>query len=143
MKKFNFPLDRVLDWRRSQARMEESKLEQIYGELRRLEIREKSLLEERARSQKHLATIPAASSEELAAFDSFHGHLREECLRLDNQRNECRTRIDAQIQIVTLRRRDVRLLEKLKEKQHGNWTAEFNREIEQQAAEAALAKWSR
>ena len=34
MKKFCFPLDRVMEWRRTQARIEESKLERLYAELR-------------------------------------------------------------------------------------------------------------
>ena len=37
MNKFSFPLGRVMDWRRTQERIEEGKLEQLHAELLHLE----------------------------------------------------------------------------------------------------------
>ena len=43
MKKFTFSLERALSWRRTQARIEEWKLEQLHGERSALEAQRKAL----------------------------------------------------------------------------------------------------
>jgi hypothetical protein len=51
MRKFRFPLDRVMDWRRTQARIEEAKLEQLHGEVRGIEARQAELNGQRTQSE--------------------------------------------------------------------------------------------
>ena len=62
MKAFHFPLSRVLDWRAMQARIEESKLETLYAELRAIDQSERSLQQQRQESEQALLSAPAASS---------------------------------------------------------------------------------
>lgn len=143
MKKFSFPLSRVMDWRRTQARVEESKLEQLYAELRGLEARALALNEERAASENALLAASSSFGEELAALDRFQRFTVAEHARLAAKRTECTRRIATQMQAVTAKRRDVRLLETLKKERLGMWRAELGREVDAQADEAYLAKWNR
>ena len=141
MKKFAFSLSRVMDWRELQARIEESKLEALYAERRAIESRIAALLEERERADRE-AHAHLVSGAELAAADSFRRFSIAEHTRLDRKIAECSQRIAAQIQMVAAKRRDVKLLERLKQQRLIAWTNEFHHEIDAQAAESHLARWN-
>lgn len=142
MKKFTFPLSRVLDWRDVQARIEESKLEGLYAERRAIETKIADLLEERRRSDE-AAHTSAVTGAELAAADAFRRFSVAEHTRLDRKSVECSQRIAAQMQVVAAKRRDVKLLERLKQQRLIAWTGDFHREIDAQAVESHLARWNR
>jgi hypothetical protein len=142
MKRFTFRLDRVLDWRNTQARIEESKLERLYMARRAIDAREAGLDAARARSETALLAGGKAMGQELAALDAFRRHVIAERSRLQQARRECGKQIAAQMLLVIAKRRDVKLLEKIKQQRLDGWTADLGREIDQQADEAFLAKWN-
>ena|SRR5579862_4090587 len=141
MKKFAFPLGRVLDWRAMQAQAEESKLERLYAELRAIDSKEAALMRQRADSERALLAAASATGAELAALDTFRRFTVTEHTRLENLRADCSKRIAEQIKIVSAKRRDLRLLERMRTQRFQAWTREFHREIDGQADEAYLAKW--
>jgi flagellar biosynthesis chaperone FliJ len=141
MKKFHFPLSRVIDWREAQARLEESKLEGLYAEQRAIDARKNQLSRERESAENAVAERGATGSE-LARLGEFHRFSAAEHARLEKLRDDCGQRIAAQIQAVTGKRRDARLLERLKQQKLIAWNREFSREIDAQAEEAYLAKWN-
>ena len=63
--------------------------------------------------------------------------------RLEKSRAECSKKVAAQIQAVAAKRRDVKLLEHLREQRREVWTRDFHRELDAQADESYLAKWNR
>ena len=142
MKKFAFPLGRVMDFRRMQARIEEVKLEALYAELRAMDTREVALIQQKAQSEKALRAAPSVTGFDLQLFSEFSAAMKEELKRMDKARADCRRRIDAQLAVLTVKRREVRLLEHLKEKRFEKWEKEMFKEIDQQAEEAYLAKWT-
>lgn len=142
MKKFAFPLGRVMDFRRMQARLEEIKLEALYAEMRAFETREAALIQQNAQSEKTLRAAPSVTGFDLELFASFREAMALEHNRLQKARADCRKRIDAQLAVLAVKRRKVRLLEKLKEKRFEKWEKEMFKEIDQQAEEAYLAKWN-
>ena len=141
MKKFAFPLDRVMDWRQAQARLEETKLENLHSERRAIDAREIALKEELAASERSLVAAASATGFELAALDAFRQYTMAERVRIARVRADCSKRIAAQLKVVILKRRDVRLLEKLKERRLKAWEAELERDTARQADETYLAKW--
>ena len=143
MKKFAFPLGRVMDWRATLARVEEAKLEQIYAELRSIETRKAELDRERDQSEQALVKAPSSTGAELAAVDCFRKFVFHERIRLEGLRAGVQQRIAAQLQVVAKKRRDVKLLERLKNQRHDKWQTDFAREIDAQADESFLAKWNR
>jgi hypothetical protein len=143
MKKFTFSLGRVLDWRAMQVRIEESTLERLYAELRSIDSNEAALTRQRADSEKALLTAPVATGAEFAALDSFRIFTVAEHTRLEKLRADCSKRIAAQIQVVVVKRRDVRLLEHLRDRRLETWNRDLNREIDAQADEAYLARFTR
>jgi flagellar export protein FliJ len=142
VKKFNFPLARVMEFRRLQARMEEIKLEGLYAELRAIDTREVALIEESVQSEKALRAATSVTGFDLELFDSYRQAAKEERKRMDKARGECRKKIDAQLQVLIVKRRDVKLLEHLKEQRFEKWEKEMFKQIDQQAEEAYLAKWT-
>jgi flagellar export protein FliJ len=136
MKKFAFPLGRVLDWRRTQASMEEMKLTQFHAELRDIETRIASARAEKSDSERSLLESGAVTGASLAALDSFKRSVAAECARLEDLAAKSRRRIAHQLEIIAAKRRDARLLEKLEQKKLAEWKAEFDRELERQADEA-------
>jgi|SRR5580698_3792600 flagellar FliJ protein len=142
MKKFDFPLDRVMDFRRTQVRIEEAKLEVLYTGLRAIDAREVALIQQKAKSEKALKSADSVTGQDLQLFDSYGRAMREELKRMDKTRVECRKRIAAQLAVVVVKRREVKLLEHLKEQKLDKWEEEMSKEIDSQAEEAYLAKWN-
>ena len=142
MKKFTFPLGRVMDFRRIEQRLEEIKLETLYAGLRAMDTREAALIQKRVQSEKSLKSAASATGEELQIFNAYGLAMKEEIKRMEKTRAECRKRIEAQLAIVTTKRCEVKLLEKLKEQRFQKWEKEMFKEIDNQAEEAYLAKWN-
>lgn len=143
MKKFTFPLNRVKDFRQLQARIEEIKLEALYAELRAIDTREVALIQNRVEAEKDLRAAKSVTGLELETFSSFQAASNQEQKRMDAARANCRGRIDKQMAVVTLKRRDVRLLEKLKEQRFEAWEKDMFKELDQQAEDLYLGRWGR
>ncbi len=141
MKKFTFPLSRVMDFRRMQARLEEVKLESLYAALRALDTRDAALIEQKVQSEKSLKSAPSVTGHDLETFGQYREAMKAEQTRMDRARAECRTKIEAQLAVLTVKRREVKLLEHLKEQRFEKWEKEMHKEIDHQAEEAYLAKW--
>ena len=138
MKRFAFPLDRVMGWRRTQAHIEESKLERLHAEMRAIESRTAEVLNEREHSEAQIVAAGSATGMELAALDSFKKASVAECARLADAAADARKRIAAQLQVVTQKRRDLRLLENLRDRKLRAWKSELDREIDREASELYL-----
>ncbi len=143
MKKFVFALERVLHVRQAQARIEEVKLERLYGERKSIETREQSLRDQRRHSENEIRGRGETNAAELAALDAFQQHVQVEMQRSQQAHAACESRIQGQMQAVTGKRREVKLLEKLKSQRLTNWKSDFDREVTQQTEESHLAKWNR
>lgn len=142
MKKFHFPLGRVIDWRQTQARLEESKLEALYAEQREIDLRRAAVNRERETAERAVVAR-GASGVDLERLAEFHRFSIAENTRLEKLRADCSQRIAKQIQVVAAKRRDVRLLERLKQQKLIAWNHELAREIDAQADEAYLARRNR
>ena len=142
MKTFQFRLERVLAWRRAQTRLAEVKLEALHAELAGIAAHVQELARERDAAGRELLASGSATGLELALLDSFRKAADAEAARLEIARADCRRRLDEQMQAVTERRRDVKLLERLKERRLDKWQLDYAREIERDAIEAHLMRWS-
>jgi flagellar export protein FliJ len=143
MKKFRFPLTRVLDFRRALARLEEIKLENLYAELRALDSREAALIAQKAKTENALRAAASVTGFDLELFATFRDAMALEQTRIEKARADCQRRLDAQLAALTVKRREVKLLDHLKQKRFENWDKQMLKEIDQQAEEAYLARWNR
>jgi flagellar export protein FliJ len=142
MKKFAFPLGRVMDFRRTQALLEEAKLEGLYAGLRAIDSREVAMIKQSVEAEKTLRSTPSVTGHDLGLFNSYRQGMKAEQKRIDKVRAECRARIEGQVAVVMVKRREVKLLEHLKKQKFEKWEKEMFKEIDQQAEDAYLAKWN-
>ncbi|MEP7353496.1 MAG: flagellar FliJ family protein [Acidobacteriota bacterium] len=143
MKKFAFPLDRVLAWRRTQVRLEEAKLEQAHTQLRTLQQKIENLAQERDSARLQLFSSHGATGAEFQALEPYRAASEAEGARLTNSLEPARQAITTQVQVVVERRRDVKLLERLREKQVQVWTLAAAVELEQLAEDSYRARSAR
>jgi flagellar FliJ protein len=143
MKIFRFPLQRVLEWRALQLRVEEEKLAGLQQQLTSLlQMREK-LAAERNRSQSHLFASGTAAGSDLQTWALYQSRLVKQQELVKTQLLQCEKLTLEQRQRLLKARTDHRVLERLKERRWRQWVYLNDRELEDSAAEAYLSKWSR
>jgi len=142
MKKFQFPLAQAMEWRRTSLRLEDSKLEALYAELGGFQLRAAKLREAQTLAEKTLAAAASTTGAELKRLDVFAQAAKLELARLQEAAAACQKRIAAQMDVVIQKRRDLRLLERLHERKLAEWKADFARELDREAEELHLSKYS-
>lgn len=143
MKSFKFPLQRVLDWRGLQMRTEEEKLAGLQHKLAAIVARDKALTDTELQTETDLAKSPTLNGMDLQRFAAFQLRVRSERASLQASRIQCDAHIVEQRKRLLKARKEVRVLEKLREKRFENWTYLSEREIESVAAEAYISRWAR
>jgi flagellar export protein FliJ len=141
MQRFQFRLDRVLEWRRKKCRIEEGRLAECLGLVRTAERKIAQLQAERAAIERELlerSAIPAVDFLNLGRYrlraDKEHTAAAEERRQRLLSAAEQRARVQAA-------RQRVKLLEKMRDRRFEEHTAAAGRELENLAAEAYLARW--
>jgi flagellar export protein FliJ len=143
MKRFQFPLDRVLRWRAGQAALEELKLEQLCDSLARLNQEKREVESRRSVSERDLlgqAWIQAAA---LQSLDRYRRHARDKIRDFEQQEKHAAAQMEEQRQRVIQARKNAELLERLKQKALEEWQAACDREQETLATELFLARRGR
>lgn len=143
MKKFSFPLGRVLAWRHARTRVEEAALEKLRAELRTLEQQRAGLNQSVVEARDSLLGSRSATAIEIAALEHYRAAAAQEAVQLGHSRVVLEQRIAQQTAMVADRRRNAKLLEKLRERRLKEWNAAAVREVEQLAEESFLSKFAR
>jgi flagellar export protein FliJ len=142
MQRFQFRLERVLEWYRKRLRMEEGRLaaclDLVHGAERKIE----RLQRERSAIESHLlqrSTIPAADFLNLARYRL---RARQEEIELAEERRRLLSSAAEQRARVQRAQQRVKLFEKMRERRVAEYAVEEARELESVAADAYLARWS-
>jgi len=143
MKKFSFPLDRVLSWRQTQTRLEEATLERLTTEKRELDLRDAALQRSVREAGEKLTSSRSVFSSEIGALEHFRGSATAQSRHFTISRVALEKKIAQQTQIVIERRRDAHLLERLRETRLKDWHSAASREVEQQAEESYMSRLAR
>lgn len=135
MKRFEFRLQRTMDWRQMKADVEKSELERLHGVRNHLTESRNEVQEELRELANQHTGAHAFSAEELHRQALFTHSLHNLDRRLSGEQENCHRKIETQLQKCVSADRDHRLLEKLRAAGHRQWTAAFDRETEETAAE--------
>lgn len=141
MKRFEFHLARVRDYRLQQLDVEEVKLQSLLAERQALESESSRLEAEAGETRRSLMVIGSAESQELVFLDSYLRHLAAEKKRHASKVANWQARALKQREAVVEARRRVLLMAKLEERQFEEWKKAVNREQENLASELYLARW--
>jgi len=141
MRSFDFPLQKVLDWRRTQLDLSEAHFRQAAAALAELDRARNEIEAAENSADAEVRRWGAVVGSDLAALDQFrrHAHARKELLaaRRASSARELATREAAMLEA----RRRCRLLERLKERRWSEWKLARDKELEEVAAESWLAQW--
>lgn len=140
MKRFDFPLQRVMDIREKLVAMEEARLEALHGELRVLDARRAALESEEARMAQSVISASTISSSDLVAADAFRQHLKDQRVAVKEQRQDTERRTSKQREVLLEARRRYELLGRLRKKAREQWTRDFDKELETIATESYLRR---
>src|ERR1700733_7704982 len=143
MKAFQFPLQRVLEWRELQMRTEEEKLSAIQNQLAEVLHRENALTAAQLNAEMNLLGRPVVEATEFRALSAFQIRIRSEKVSLLAARKNLETQIAEQRKRLLKVRKDCKILENLKDRRKKAWTYLSDREIENTAAESYISNWAR
>jgi flagellar biosynthesis chaperone FliJ len=133
MKRFQFRLQRVLEIRRVQARMEEEALHRLQAARTALRNRLAGLERETAASFE----VPLEQQRDAPQYRRF---LAGQARKLEGDLSQLGAQIAAQQAKLAEAERRCRLLERLRERARAEWNAAFARELDELAAEAHRAR---
>jgi len=142
MSAFRFPLEKVLDWRRSELELAELKFQQLTAALAAVDKARAELETAGIRAEILVRDWSPVCGRDLAALGSFRLHVRKKDAELAARRAECAASVAAGRSAMLEARRRFRLLERLKERRLEDWRAARDREMENLASESYLARWT-
>ncbi len=143
MKAFQFPLEKALDWRRTQLELEEVRYKQQVAALAALD-RERAEIEASGiGAEVQVRQWSPIAAGDLTALGNFRLQVKARESEIARRRLDVAAKLAEQHKLMLEARRRCRLLERLKERRLSEWTAERDHELEEIAAESYLARWSR
>ncbi len=140
MKSFRFPLERVLDWRELQMRAEEEKLATLQRHLEMLTQRANALTAAELKSKLSVLKTTLMQGSEVHSLTAFQAQVEKERAALAVETVQCERRVAVQRARLLKAQKDLRVLEKLRERRLVDWTYSYNREVENAAADAHISK---
>lgn len=143
MNAFRFPLQRVLEWRRTQLEMEEIRFRQQAAALAEIDRISTEWRSAGQTAEREVRTWNPVAGRELAALGSFRLHAKLKETELAIPRAECRKELSLREAVMLESRRRLRLLERLRERRLLEWTTARDKELEELASESYLGKWKR
>ena len=143
MSGFRFGLERVLSWRETRLSLEEADLERLRLEKNAVELAIAELRLSRARESAALGTLQSLSGADVRGIATTREWMEREEKRLQAKIGDCARAIEEKTTVVMEARRDVRLIQKLKERRRATWHKEVARRAEELAGESAIAGWRR
>jgi flagellar export protein FliJ len=143
MTAFRFPLQRALDWRRTQLELAEARVEQQLASLAAIDQARTSLDAIGQGAETEVRRFTGLVGGDLSALGSFRLALKGRARDLAVKRVECERELAARQAAVLEARRRYRLLERLKERRRAEWQSAAERELDELAADSYLAQWSR
>lgn len=143
MKRFEFPLERVREWRLSELDMEMAAAAALALELSRITAERQAIEREREAAERSILAASSVSAAELAALDAFRLHAENAAAEADRRRQDCEQRIVRQRRRILEARQRCELLSRLRQRSLAAWRSGLQREEEALAGELFLARFNR
>jgi hypothetical protein len=143
MTAFRFPLQKALDWRRTQLELAEARLREQLAALAAIDRARLELQATGRRTEVEVRAFQPLAGGDLSALGSFRLLVKMRERELAARRVECQKELSVRQAALREARRSSRLLERLKERRWAEWQAARDRELEELAADSYLAQWAR
>jgi len=143
MKSFQFPLERALDWRRTQLELAEARVQQQLAVLAAIDQERAELDAMGRRTEVEVRQFSPLGGGDLCSLGTFRLAIKARGKQLIVKRAECQKELAARQAVLLEERRRCRLLERLKERRWAEWHAAAEKELDELAADSYLAQWAR
>jgi flagellar biosynthesis chaperone FliJ len=137
MKRFAFPLERVLAYRRSQADLEQAKLVNLETELKKLREELNVLQASFAEEVRNVRPNPVDRAE----LGRYRMVVETQTIRIEQRMREKVAQVERQKQVYVKANQAAEVLVKVKDKQKKNWEKELQKELDSLAMDSYLARW--
>lgn len=147
MKRFEFSLERVRQFRKLQLETEQAKLEQARARLESVEAmiaelnRQRSLADDVSRRVR--SNPGSVSMSDVAGHAQFATYLQRMEHALVSRRAQALAEMEQQRRVLLEARKKYEMLDRFRSASRSAWQVEFAREQENMAGELFLAKWNR
>lgn len=141
MATFQFRLDRVLQWYRTQLQLEESRMAACLAALNLIEQRIAGLQAERLSIERDVISGGPLLARDLASLGFYRLRAKKETAAMDEDRVRRERTLQNQRAVVQAAQRRVKLVEKLRDRRLSEHHASEDRALESLAAESYLSKW--
>lgn len=142
MPAFQFRLDRVLEWYRTQLQLEESRLAACLAALHLAGQRAARLQTERLSVEREVISRVSIAAGDLASLGLYRLRAKKEAAQLEEECARREGAVREQRSLVQAAQRRVRLVEKLRDRRWMEHRYAEDRALEGLAAEAYLSKWT-
>jgi hypothetical protein len=143
MTSFLFPLQKVLNWRRTQLELGEIRFKQQLMAVADLDRARAELEAAGMKAETQVRDWSSLAGGDLAALGSFRLDVKRKDSEIAACRVTCQKSLETQQRTMLEARRGCRLLERLKERRLAEWTSARDHELEELASESFLARWGR
>lgn len=137
MKKFTFRLERVLEYRKLQADIEEGKLARLRRESEALATRQAEL----DSAWKMAQAAASAQPEERVWLSAYRRDYEHRRAKLTLERTRKNQELAAQQAVWVAAKQRAEVLAKVKAKQYQEWERGFQKELDDLAMDSFLARW--
>jgi flagellar export protein FliJ len=147
MKRFEFSLERVRQFRKLQMETEQAQLEQARARLEAVEAmiselnRQRSLADDVSRRLR--SSSGSVSMPDVAGHSQFAVYLQRMEHALISRRQQAALEMERQRHVLLEARKRYEMLDRFRDASRSAWQVEFAREQENMAGELFLAKWNR
>ena len=142
MTAFQFRLQRVLEWRRTQLEIEKANYSRHLAILAGLDRQCVQLEADAGTAERRVREWNPVAGGELGALGSFRQYIRRRETEIAIPRTEARRRVAAQQAVMIEAQRRLRLLERLKERRLAEWVVARDKELEDAASDSYLVRWN-
>jgi flagellar export protein FliJ len=143
MTRFQFRLQRVLEWREKQLELEDLRFKRQMAEIASLDRSRTELQSAGLQAELQLRSSAVVCGRDLSALAGYRRFVQMRGREIAAQRAQAQKRLEAQQTVMLEARRRCRLMERLKERRLAEWQAACDRELDQLASESYLALWAR
>ena len=143
MTPFRFRLQHVLGVRRTQFQIAEAECRQAEARLRTIQAQHAALAAMKSETRNSVVRLPIVAGRILEPLTYWFHWTETEAHRLMKLEQALKQELKKCREALVEAHRKVRLLEKLRDTCHAEWQAEFDREIEEIAADAVNSRYVR
>lgn len=141
MKRFRFPLEKLLGWRRTEYERQEAALQALFRLRSQQEEQSRALADSAVSAFEDVVTSRDIAPAHLLALGRYRDFAVREQARLQEQIKATDTKIEDQRLKTVEALRGVEVLEQLEEKQRKAWKEQADKEEARLIEELTLARW--